>query len=47
MGGRKDCFINYVDALLDCMLPERTGLYAGNLLGPEILFFGPAGIAAQ
>jgi len=38
----KATFTRYVNALLDCMMPEKTGIYAGNMQGnPEMLFFGP------
>lgn len=40
--GMRSCFTRYLDALLDCMMPEQSGIYAGHLKGrPEILFFGP------
>lgn len=36
------CFTRYLDALLDCMLPEQSGLYSGHMQGrPELLYFGP------
>jgi glutamate dehydrogenase len=39
--GRK-CFTQYIDALLDCMLPEQCGMYAGHMKGKsERLYFGP------
>eukprot|EP00668_Euglena_longa_P048489 GGOE01065557.1.p1 GENE.GGOE01065557.1~~GGOE01065557.1.p1 ORF type:complete len:1121 (+),score=347.12 GGOE01065557.1:70-3363(+) len=34
----KEAFTHYVDALLDCMLPDRAGIHCPN---PDILFFGP------
>eukprot|EP00927_Polykrikos_kofoidii_P003625 TRINITY_DN11462_c0_g1_i1.p1 TRINITY_DN11462_c0_g1~~TRINITY_DN11462_c0_g1_i1.p1 ORF type:complete len:1151 (-),score=146.02 TRINITY_DN11462_c0_g1_i1:283-3735(-) len=38
----KACFSRYFDALLDCMLPEQSGIFSGHLGGrQEILFFGP------
>jgi glutamate dehydrogenase len=39
--GRK-CFTQYIDALLDCMMPEKVGIYDGNMKGrKETLYFGP------
>eukprot|EP00933_Yihiella_yeosuensis_P039063 TRINITY_DN3299_c0_g2_i1.p1 TRINITY_DN3299_c0_g2~~TRINITY_DN3299_c0_g2_i1.p1 ORF type:complete len:1023 (-),score=174.88 TRINITY_DN3299_c0_g2_i1:218-3232(-) len=39
---QQSCFVRYVNALLDCMLPEKSGIFAGHMKGkPEILFFGP------
>mmetsp|Transcript_66361 Transcript_66361/g.151821 ORF Transcript_66361/g.151821 Transcript_66361/m.151821 type:complete len:532 (+) Transcript_66361:1701-3296(+) len=35
-----DCFFNYVDSLIDCMLVEENNLFS-HLPGPELLFFGP------
>ncbi|CAE7405411.1 glud2, partial [Symbiodinium necroappetens] len=38
----RSCFINYVNALLDCMQPEQNNLYSGHMHAKkEILFFGP------
>eukprot|EP00930_Biecheleria_cincta_P045104 TRINITY_DN31087_c0_g1_i1.p1 TRINITY_DN31087_c0_g1~~TRINITY_DN31087_c0_g1_i1.p1 ORF type:complete len:1227 (-),score=201.69 TRINITY_DN31087_c0_g1_i1:60-3383(-) len=38
----KSCFTRYLGALLDCMLPEQSGIYSGHLQGKsEMLFFGP------
>lgn len=38
----KSCFTRYLGALLDCMLPEQSGIYSGHMQGKsEILFFGP------
>ncbi|CAK9021826.1 Glutamate dehydrogenase 2 (NAD-specific glutamate dehydrogenase) (NAD-GDH), partial [Durusdinium trenchii] len=38
----RSCFINYVNALLDCMQPEQNHLYSGHMKKKaEILFFGP------
>jgi len=34
-------FTRYLTALLDCMLPEKCGIYSGHLPTQEILFFGP------
>eukprot|EP00913_Durusdinium_trenchii_P002489 g2301.t1 len=40
--GMRSCFTRYLDALLDCMMPEQSGIFAGHLKGQqEILFFGP------
>jgi len=36
----RSAFLGYIDSLLDCMLPERTGIYSW-LAKPELLFFGP------
>lgn len=36
----RDSFNKYIDALLDCMMPQQTGIYS-HLPTPEILFFGP------
>ncbi|CAE8609699.1 unnamed protein product [Polarella glacialis] len=38
----KSCFIRYLNALIDCMLPEPGGIYTGHMEGKaEMLFFGP------
>merc|ERR550532_3781058 len=38
----RSCFTRYLNALLDCMLPDGEGIYRGHMQGrPEILFFGP------
>mmetsp|Transcript_40612 Transcript_40612/g.94315 ORF Transcript_40612/g.94315 Transcript_40612/m.94315 type:complete len:1161 (-) Transcript_40612:134-3616(-) len=38
----RSCFTRYLDALLDCMMPDESGIYAGHLKGrQELLFFGP------
>mmetsp|Transcript_110286 Transcript_110286/g.235549 ORF Transcript_110286/g.235549 Transcript_110286/m.235549 type:complete len:1061 (+) Transcript_110286:91-3273(+) len=37
----QSCFVRFVDSLLDCMMPEASGIYSGHLGSPEILFFGP------
>eukprot|EP00927_Polykrikos_kofoidii_P043178 TRINITY_DN37229_c0_g1_i1.p1 TRINITY_DN37229_c0_g1~~TRINITY_DN37229_c0_g1_i1.p1 ORF type:complete len:1141 (-),score=172.66 TRINITY_DN37229_c0_g1_i1:118-3540(-) len=38
----KSCFLRYFDALLDCMLPGKSGIFAGHMHGSEeLLFFGP------
>lgn len=37
----RSCFTRYIDALLDCMMPEQSGIYSGHLQGSELLFFGP------
>merc|ERR550532_3019079 len=34
-------FTRYLSALLDCMLPDKCGIYSGHLPTQEILFFGP------
>mmetsp|Transcript_18850 Transcript_18850/g.37003 ORF Transcript_18850/g.37003 Transcript_18850/m.37003 type:complete len:1169 (-) Transcript_18850:196-3702(-) len=34
-------FTRYISALLDCMLPDKCGIYSGHLPTQEILFFGP------
>eukprot|EP00928_Gymnodinium_smaydae_P093717 TRINITY_DN7801_c0_g2_i1.p1 TRINITY_DN7801_c0_g2~~TRINITY_DN7801_c0_g2_i1.p1 ORF type:complete len:1171 (-),score=228.98 TRINITY_DN7801_c0_g2_i1:404-3916(-) len=40
--GQRSCFMRYLSALLDCMLPEQGSLFTGHLQNkPEILFFGP------
>ncbi|CAJ1429371.1 unnamed protein product, partial [Effrenium voratum] len=40
--GMRSCFTRYLDALLDCMMPEESGIYTGHLNGRrELLFFGP------
>jgi len=39
---QRSCFNRYLSALLDCMLPEQSGLYTGHMKGrSELLFFGP------
>lgn len=36
------CFTRYLDALLDCMMPEQSGIYNGHMGDRrEILYFGP------
>jgi len=37
-GTVKESFMSYVDALLDCMLPEKVGIHCPR---PDILFLGP------
>ncbi|OLQ13322.1 NAD-specific glutamate dehydrogenase [Symbiodinium microadriaticum] len=38
----QSCFTRYLNALLDCMMPEESGIFAGHLRGRrELLFFGP------
>jgi len=40
--GMQSCFTRYLNALLDCMMPEESGIFAGHLKGRrELLFFGP------
>merc|ERR1719297_235696 len=34
-------FTRYLSSMLDCMLPDKCGIYTGHLPNPEILFFGP------
>ena len=29
--GMRSCFTRYLDALLDCMMPEQSGIYAGRV----------------
>jgi len=39
---QRSCFTRYLNALLDCMLPEQGSIYAGHMQGcKELLFFGP------
>jgi len=39
---QRTCFTKYINALLDCMMPEECGIYDGHMKGhKEILFFGP------
>jgi len=33
-----EAFLDYIDGLLDCMLPDKAGIHCPN---PDILFFGP------
>jgi glutamate dehydrogenase len=37
----RDSFFKFIDALLDCMLPEHVGFYSHLHPHQEILFFGP------
>ena len=37
----RDSFFKFIDALLDCMLPEHVGIYSHMHPHQEILFFGP------
>ena len=37
----RDSFFKFIDALLDCMLPDSAGLYSHLHPHEEILFFGP------
>jgi len=38
----RSCFTRYLNALLDCMLPEQSGIFSGHMKGhPELLYFGP------
>lgn len=37
----RDSFFKFIDALLDCMLPEHVGIYSHLHPHQEILFFGP------
>eukprot|EP00933_Yihiella_yeosuensis_P039062 TRINITY_DN3299_c0_g1_i1.p1 TRINITY_DN3299_c0_g1~~TRINITY_DN3299_c0_g1_i1.p1 ORF type:complete len:1181 (-),score=232.29 TRINITY_DN3299_c0_g1_i1:436-3978(-) len=38
----RSCFASYLNALLDCMMPEQGSIYSGHMHGqPELLFFGP------
>lgn len=37
----RDSFFKFIDALLDCMLPEQAGIHSHLLPKQEILFFGP------
>eukprot|EP00930_Biecheleria_cincta_P019369 TRINITY_DN147_c0_g1_i4.p1 TRINITY_DN147_c0_g1~~TRINITY_DN147_c0_g1_i4.p1 ORF type:complete len:1150 (-),score=209.95 TRINITY_DN147_c0_g1_i4:133-3582(-) len=38
----RSAFTFYLNALLDCMMPDKNDLYTGHMQGkPEILFFGP------
>eukprot|EP00930_Biecheleria_cincta_P019372 TRINITY_DN147_c0_g3_i1.p1 TRINITY_DN147_c0_g3~~TRINITY_DN147_c0_g3_i1.p1 ORF type:complete len:581 (-),score=105.96 TRINITY_DN147_c0_g3_i1:152-1660(-) len=38
----RSAFTFYLNALLDCMMPDKNDLYAGHMHGkPELLFFGP------
>jgi len=39
---QRSCFVRYLNALLDCMLPAHSGIYTGHMQGrEELLFFGP------
>jgi len=39
---RRTTFVQYLEAMLDCMQPEQYGIYSGHLQGrPENLYFGP------
>jgi len=38
----RSAFTFYLNALLDCMMPDKGNLYTGHMQGkPELLFFGP------
>ena len=37
----RDSFFKFIDALLDCMLPEQAGIFSHLAPHKEILFFGP------
>jgi glutamate dehydrogenase len=37
----RDSFFKFIDALLDCMLPDDAGIYSHMHPHEEILFFGP------
>lgn len=38
----RSCFTKYLEALLDCMMPEQNGIYSGHMKGSsELLYFGP------
>ena len=37
----RDSFFKFIDALLDCMLPDSVGIYSHMHPHQEILFFGP------
>lgn len=38
----KCCFTKYFGALLECMMPEKNGIFAGHMKGQtELLYFGP------
>ncbi|CAK0879710.1 unnamed protein product [Prorocentrum cordatum] len=39
----RSCFTRYLGSLLDCMMPEQSGIFGGHLPGgPELLFWGRA-----